>query len=81
MVVMLDHLRKMGYQIPESYNTKVQNMPAKYREQLQESVSNVQNANDPFSNVFVGLLNTIENSTGLSFDNILFNTVNILGTD
>lgn len=81
MVVMLDHLRKMGYQIPESYNTKVQNMPAKYREQLRESVSNVQNANDPFSNVFVGLLNTIENSTGLSFDNILFNTVNILGTD
>jgi len=81
MVVMLDHLRKMGYQIPESYNQKVQNMPAKYRQKLQESVMDVHNAADPFSNVFVGLLNTIENSTGLSFDNILFNTVDILGTD
>ncbi|HCU59361.1 MAG TPA: hypothetical protein DIC64_05215 [Alphaproteobacteria bacterium] len=81
MVVMLDHLRKMGYQIPESYNQKVQNMPAKYREKLQESVSDVQNAQDPFSDVFVSFLNTIENATGLSFDNILFNTVNILGTD
>lgn len=81
MVVMLDHLRKMGYQIPESYNQKVQNMPAKYRQQLRESITDVNAAEDPFSGVFVGLLNTIENSTGLSFDNILFNTVNILGTD
>lgn len=81
MVVMLDHLRKMGYQIPESYNQKVQNMPTKYRQQLQESIADVNNASDPFSGVFVGLLNTIENSTGLSFDNILFNTVDILRTD
>lgn len=81
MVVMLDHLRKMGYQIPESYNTKVQNMPAKYRQQLQESITDVHDADDPFSGVFVGLMNTIEDSTGLSFDNILFNTVDILRTD
>lgn len=81
MVVMLDHLRKMGYQIPESYNEKVQNMPAKYRQKLQQSMSDMNGASDPFSGVFVGLLNTIENSTGLSFDNILFNTVDILGTD
>ena len=81
MVVMLDHLRKMGYQIPQSYNEKVQNMPAKYRQKLQESISDVHGASDPFSGVFVGLMNTIENSTGLSFDNILFNTVDILGTD
>lgn len=81
MVVMLDHLRNMGYQIPESYNEKVQNMPSKYRQQLQESIADLNNANDPFSSVFTGLVNTIENSTGLSLDNILFNTVDILGTD
>ncbi len=81
MVVMLNHLRKMGYQIPKSYDQKIQNMPAKYRTQLRENVENVGTGNDPFSKVFVGLLNTIENSTGLSFDNILFNTVDILSTD
>ena len=81
MTVMLDHLRKMGYQIPESYNQKIQNMPSSYRSKLRESVQDVGDANDPFSKVFVGLLNTIENSTGLSFDNILFNTVDILSTD
>jgi len=81
MVVMLDHLRNMGYQIPESYNEKIQNLPTKYRQQLKESVMDVNDAEDPLSNVFVGFLNTIENATGLSLDNILFNTVDILGTD
>ncbi len=81
MVVMLDHLRKMGYQIPESYNQKIQNMPSAYRVQLKDSVEDVHKADDPFSKVFIGMLNTIENATGLSFDNILFNTVDILGTD
>ena len=81
MIVMLDHLRKMGYQIPESYNEKVQNMPARYRQQLRDSMTDLHGASDPFSEVFVGLMNTIDNSTGLSLDNILFNSVNILGTD
>ena len=81
MVVMLDHLRKMGYQIPQSYNEKVQNMPGKYRQKLQESMSDLTGASDPFSQVFIGLMNTIDNSTGLSLDNILFNSVDILGTD
>jgi len=81
MVVMLDHLRKMGYQIPESYNEKVKNMPSKYRQQLRDSMNDLGDASDPFSGVFVGLMNTIDNSTGLSLDNILFNSVDILGTD
>ena len=81
MVVMLDHLRKMGYRIPESYNEKVQNMPAKYRRELQNSMIDLDGASDPFSKVFIGLMNTIDNSTGLSLDNILFNSVDILGTD
>jgi len=81
MVVMLDHLRKMGYQIPESYNEKVQNIPANYKAELRESVEEVSGASDPFSRVFISLVNTVEDSTGLSFDNILFNTMDILGTD
>jgi len=81
MVIMLDHLRKMGYKIPKSYDEKIKNMPSSYRAELQESVVDVNGAEDPFSKVFVGMLGTIENATGLSFDNILFNTIDILGTD
>lgn len=81
MVVMLDHLRKMGYKIPESYDEKVKNMPANYRAKLRSSMDQVQDSNDPFSRMFTGLLGSIESATGLSVDNILFNTVDILGTD
>ena len=81
MVVMLDHLRKMGYKIPESYNQKVQNMPETYRVNLQEHIVDVEAATDPFSQSFVSMLNSIENHTGLDLNNILFNTLDILGTD
>ncbi len=81
MVVILDHLRKMGYKIPQSYNDKIKNMPSAYRAELRESIGDVGNAQDPFSKSFVGMLNTIENTTGLDFGNILFNTLDILGTD
>ena len=81
MITMLDHLRKMGYQIPQSYDEKIKNMPSSYRRELEDSIVDVNAADDPFSKVFVGMIGTIENSTGLSFDNILFNTINILGTD
>lgn len=81
MIVMLDHLRKMGYNIPQSYDEKIKNMPSAYREELVGSVGELNASSDPFSRVFVGMLNTIENSTGLDLNNILFNTIDILGTD
>ncbi len=81
MIVMLDHLRKLGYKIPKSYDDKVKNMPASYRAKLVDSIEESQNASDPFSKVFTGMMNTIENSTGLSMDNILLNTMDLLSTD
>lgn len=81
MITMLNHLRKMGYQIPESYDEKIKNMPSSYKTKLQDSVVDVNEAQDPISKVFIGMMGTIENATGLSFDNILFNTIDILGTD
>jgi len=81
MVVILDHLRKMGYHIPQSYNQKIQNMPSAYKAKLRESVGDVGVADDPFSKSFVSMLGAIEKQTGLDFGNILFNTMDILGTD
>ena len=81
MVVMLDHLRKLGYKIPKSYDEKVQNMPAKYKSELRESINDVNSADDPLSRVFVGMIKMMEDATGLDANNILFNTADLLGTD
>lgn len=81
MLVMLEHLRKMGYKIPDSYDQKIKDMPKNYTQILHQSIGDVNSATDPFSKMFVGMLNSVENGTGLDFDNILFNSMSILGTD
>jgi hypothetical protein len=81
MIVMLEHLRKMGYKIPESYDQNIKDMPKTYSAYLKQSISDVNSNTDPFSTSFVGLLTSVENMTGLDFENILFNSMNLLGTD
>ena len=81
MVVGLDHLRKLGYEIPEEYNEKIKNLPASYKRLLEENIGNVQGNDDPLSRSFVKMMDMFEDSTGLNLNNILFNSLKILGTD
>lgn len=81
MIVMLQHLRNMGYKIPTSYDQKIKNMPKNYTRYLRQSINDVSHAKDPFSETFIKMIKSVENYSGLDFNNILFNTMNILGTD
>lgn len=81
MLIGLEHLRKLGYKIPASYDQKIRNMPATYRRTLQEKLSEVKSANDPFSRSFIHMMEGVEDGTGLDLENILFNSLDILGTD
>lgn len=83
MVVMLDHLRNMGYKIPESYNEKIKAMPSEYKDTLKRSMEDVagSSGNNPMSLMFNNMYNLFEEYTGLDVDNILLNTMDILGTD
>ena len=83
MIVMLDHLRNMGYKIPESYNEKIKAMPREYKETLQSSMETVANSSgdNPMSLIFNNMYNLFEDYTELDVDNILLNTMDILGTD
>ena len=83
MIVMLEHLRNMGYNIPDSYDQKIKEMPADYKETLQQSLQDVTSnaGDDPLSLMFSSVYNIMEDYTGLDFNNLLFNTMDILGTD
>ena len=83
MIVMLNHLRKMGYKIPASYDSKVKNMASDYKATLHQSLDDVTNstAKDPLSLMFMNVYNIMENYTELDFNNVLFNSMDILGTD
>ena len=81
MITMLQHLRNMGYKIPTSYDQKIKDMPKNYTQYLRQSIGDVGRANDPFSESFVNIIKSIENYSGLDFNNILFNSMDLLGTD
>lgn len=83
MIVMLDHLRNMGYKIPDSYNEKIKAMPSEYKDTLVRSMSQVtsDSSSNPLSLMFTNVYNIFENYSGLDFNNILMNTMDILGTD
>ena len=81
MVVFTEHLRKMGYKIPDSYDQNIKNMPQNYKKRLEKSFADVNNAKDPLSESFKMLMNSFEDGTGLDINNMVFNTMDILGTD
>lgn len=81
MLVFTDHLRKMGYKIPDSYDQNIRNMPQNYRRRLEGSIAELHTAKDPLSDSFKLIMNSFEDGTGLDLNNILFNTMDILGTD
>ena len=81
MLIILEHLRNLGYKIPRSYDQKIRDLPKNYGILLRENYNKVEDANDPFSNILIQVMHDIEEGTGLDFNNLLFNTVNLLGTD
>lgn len=81
MVIGLQHLRNMGYKIPESYDQKVREMPQAYGNMLRENYSKVYQLSDPLGKGFTRIMDNVEDGTGLDFENLLFNSINVLSTD
>ena len=79
--VMLDHLRNLGYKIPESYNNKYANFLSDYKAELQSTYNSIGHQNNPFDTMFSGLLDAFESGTGLDVENLLFNSLNLLSRD
>lgn len=81
MLVATEHLRNLGYKIPDSYDENIKNMPKNYARHLREAYDGLGHQNNPFDSMFSGTLDVVENMTGLDMENILFNTIDILSTD
>ena len=81
MLVFTEHLRKMGYKIPDSYDQNIKNMPQNYKKRLEDSFAELNNATDQLSESFKLIMNSFEDGTGLDINNMVFNTMDILGTD
>ena len=84
MITALEHLRKMGYKIPDSYDAKIKSMPQYYSKKLRTAYDEVMQAdvkNDPLRGMTNGLIEVFERGTGLDLENLMFNSLDVLGTD
>ena len=84
MNIALQHLRKMGYKIPESYDEGIKNMPKNYAKKLRQAYDNLLQADvkdDPLGGIANGMMEGFERGTGIDIENLLFNSIDILSTD
>ena len=81
MKVMLEHLRNLGYKIPESYDTKFQNFTQDYAQDLRRAYDGLGHQNNPFDTMFSGILDVVEEQSGLDMENLLFNSIDLIAQD
>ena len=79
--IMLDHMRSLGYKIPESYNDKYANFLSDYKNELRQAYEGLGTQNNPFDKMFNGLMNVVEDGTGLDMENLLFNSIELLSRE
>ncbi len=81
MIVLTQHLRNLGYKIPESYDQNIRDLPQNYARQLRAAYNSIGHGNNPFDTVFAGFLDSFEEASGLDVENLLFNSIDLLSID
>ncbi|MBR1776956.1 MAG: hypothetical protein IJ752_00010 [Alphaproteobacteria bacterium] len=74
------HLRNMGYKIPDSFENKVKNAPAATKRRILNAMKEMASANDPFSKGTRFALKAFEKETGLSYENLVGNSLNLISS-
>jgi len=72
------HLRNMGYNIPDSLEARIKAAPAATKQKILGALSDVRRAKDPASKSAVKAMNMFESETGLDVDNLLGNSLDLL---
>ena len=78
---MIQHLRNLGYKIPESYDSKFQNFTKDYAKNLRKAYDGLGHQHNPFDTMFSGFLDVVEDQSGLDMENLLFNSVDLMSKD
>ena len=79
MISMVQHLRKLGYIVPDSLDTAIAEAPSRTKIKMLESIDWVQNkGTDPFTKAIAKASKDLEKNYGFSFENILGTSLDIL---
>lgn len=78
VLLMTQHLRNMGYKIPDGLDKVITTSPAWVRYQIIESMKMLQSSNNPVATASNGFAKIFESRTGLSLDNLIMNSIRII---
>lgn len=78
LLLMTQHLRNMGYQIPDGIDNVISTAPAKLRAEIWASMQQLQSSSNPVATASVTFAQIFENRTGLSIQNLIGNSLRIM---
>ena len=77
-LLMTQHLRNMGYKIPNGLDTLISTAPQKLRNEITASMVQLKNSSHPVATIETSLADIFESQTGLSLDNLIMNSLRII---
>lgn len=72
------HLRRMGYKIPKSFESRVKKAPEGVRKRIFNAMKEMKRQDDPFSKGARFALEQFEDETGLSYENLIGNSLDLM---
>ncbi len=78
MLLMTQHLRNMGYQIPDGIDNLINTAPQKMRRDIMTAMIQLKSSNHPVATMSNGLSAIFERNTGLSLENLIMNSLRII---
>jgi len=82
MLIMTDHLRKLGYKIPPEFDEFIRKSPENLRKKIMGALQDIRDSSDNKSDIveysFARVLSVVEKQTGFDLTNIFDTTFNLL---
>ena len=78
MLMMTQHLRNMGYQIPDGLDNLINTAPKKVRNEIAEAMAQLKGSSHPIARIETSLSEIFEKNTGLSLENLIMNSLRIV---
>ncbi len=80
ILLMSQHLRNMGYQIPEGLDKVVNTAPRWLKNEIWASMQYLQSSSNPVALASVGFAEIFESRTGFSIENLIGNSLRLIDT-
>ncbi len=78
MLLMTQHLRNLGYKIPDGLDELINTAPARLKREILKSMIMLENSSNPVAVASVSFAEIFEKNTGFDIENLITNSLRII---